>query len=330
MIPLVSGQTIFEQKTESLKADLESMMLDIDGQVNLVRPHFGLIRSHWCLHSGASLSWADFDGDGIEDMLCDDDKGTHWVILSNGRGGIKKEIGMHTIGWCSGGTTHWADINGDGKADMLCEYEDGSHYGYINGSPGRAGQKIVSGTILLDKKYCYKGNFKWVDMNGNGKADMVCDYPGSGSHWSQYSVGDGTFINMGSLENKFCHGDDVVNYADLNGDGAKDIICSHDDGEHHAVFLDGQGDNLYRKNPPHVKDFCKGHPENVQFADINGDGKEDIVCSFGGRHQARLSVGDGTFTDFLEWNSNWCSQYGAVVNWVDITGDGIAEMVCFD
>ena len=38
MVPLVSGQTIFEQKTESMKAELESMLLDLDGPVNLAAP----------------------------------------------------------------------------------------------------------------------------------------------------------------------------------------------------------------------------------------------------------------------------------------------------
>ena len=45
---------------------------------------------------------------------------------------------------------------------------------------------------------------------------------------------------MGDIEKRFCTGDNVVNYADINGDGLMDIICSHhDDGEQHVVFLDG-------------------------------------------------------------------------------------------
>jgi hypothetical protein len=85
-----------------------------------------------------------------------------------------------------------------------------------------------------------------------------------------------------------------------------------------------------KPEPEDLHDFCKGHADKVQFADINGDGKEDIVCDIGGSHWAKLSAGDGTFTDFMTWHGSWCAQDGAVVNWVDITGDGIAEMLCFD
>jgi hypothetical protein len=215
------------------------MLLDLEGPVSLVAPpQLGLIRKGWCSHAGSYLSWADVDGDGIPDMLCDDIKGNHWASLSDGRGGIKKDIGLWRQSWCIGARTHWADISGDGKADILCDYEDGRHVGSIQGASGLRGVWAKE-NIMLDQRYCKGGNFKWVDMNGNKKADMVCDYSGSGSHWSSYSVGDGNFVNMGDLEKRFCYRDNVVEYADLNGDGAMDIICSNEHGEHHPVFLDG-------------------------------------------------------------------------------------------
>ena len=245
MIPLINGQSLFEQKTESLKTDLESMLLDLEGPVNLVAPpQLGLIKRGWCSHSGSSLSWADVDGDGIADMLCDDLQGRHWALLSDGRGGIKKDVGQYRHSWCVGLKTNWADVNGDGKADILCDSEDGRHC-CVGSIQNPQKYPSLGGTwskphLNFDDNFCKGGNFKWVDMNGDKKADMVCDYPGSGSHLSQYSLGDGNFINMGDIEKRFCTGDNVVNYADINGDGLMDIICSHhDDGEQHVVFLDG-------------------------------------------------------------------------------------------
>ena len=110
-----------------------------------------------------------------------------------------------------------------------------------------------------------------------------------------------------------------------------DIICSHDNGEHHAVFLDGQGNSIrVLGHDEQVTNFCVGHPEKVQFADIDGDGKDDMVCDIGGSHWALLSVGDGTFTDFMTWKGSWCAQEGAYVTWIDVTGDGKADMICTD
>ena len=221
------------------------MILNLEGPVIRVDKS-GLFVREWCHDSTGHVSFADVDGDGIPDMICDSKFGKHWVLLLDGKGGFKKNLGMFQTGWCGheGARTHWADINGDGRADMLCSDENGKHWAKLTAVGGPAYGLNAPGNWLqdlgvIDDKYCKGGNFKWVDMNGNKKADMVCDYPGSGSHWSQYSVGDGTFLNMGALEKKFCHKDDVVNYADLDGDGNMDIICSHDNGEHHPVFLDG-------------------------------------------------------------------------------------------
>ena len=247
------------------------MLLDLEGPVNLavdgvVQKHrdFGIIKDKWCGHVGAHVSWADVDGDGMADMLCDDDMGRHWALLSDGKGGFKKDLGLFESNWCGyeGARVNWADINGDGRADMLCSDKDAKHKGKLTGPEG-PGNWLKE--MWLDDKYCKGGNFKWVQMNGDKKADMVCDYPSSGSHWSQYSNGDGTFDNMGALEKRFCHKDDVVNYADLNGDGSMDIICSHDNGEHHAVFLDGKGNNLKIAGHTNViaTGFCVGHPEKV-------------------------------------------------------------------
>jgi hypothetical protein len=106
-------------------------------------------------------SWADINGDGKSDMLCDDSKGNHWGILiatsttegesttktttttttknvSNvGRGKatsvffkLGKNLGKYKTGWCrhSGSTTTWADIDGDGKDDMICDDTKGNHW----------------------------------------------------------------------------------------------------------------------------------------------------------------------------------------------------------
>ena len=84
-----------------MKAELESMLLDLDGPVNLAAPlKSGLMKSNWCIHKGSRVTWADVDGDGAADLLCDDTNGHHWAILSDGSGGIKKDLGMYQTHWC--------------------------------------------------------------------------------------------------------------------------------------------------------------------------------------------------------------------------------------
>jgi hypothetical protein len=83
----------------------------------------GKIQTTWCSHEGSYTQWADIDGDGNADMLCDDSAGNHWAKLSEGNGKFKKDLGQYKTGWCGhpGATTKWYDIDGDDKADMICD-----------------------------------------------------------------------------------------------------------------------------------------------------------------------------------------------------------------
>ena len=50
----------------------------------------GHVKQGWCGHGqGARTSWADINGDGKADMLCDDNLGRHWAMLSKGDGTFK-------------------------------------------------------------------------------------------------------------------------------------------------------------------------------------------------------------------------------------------------
>ena len=37
--------------------------------------------SKWCGHKGAKTQWADVNGDGKADIICDDTAGRHWIRL---------------------------------------------------------------------------------------------------------------------------------------------------------------------------------------------------------------------------------------------------------
>jgi hypothetical protein len=41
--------------------------------------NIGMYLKNWCGHKGSITNWADIDGDGKADILCDDSKGRHWA-----------------------------------------------------------------------------------------------------------------------------------------------------------------------------------------------------------------------------------------------------------
>jgi len=70
------------------------MVVDL-GEEGAVTLTGNFVSKQWCGHAGSYLSWADVDGDGIPDMLCDDSAGRHWALLIAKGGGIKRDLGMH-------------------------------------------------------------------------------------------------------------------------------------------------------------------------------------------------------------------------------------------
>jgi len=136
--------------------------------------------SGWCGHSGSKTQWADVNGDGKADMLCDDTAGSHWIKLSNGDKTFKDIEGTKT-GWCghSGSRTKYADVNGDGMADMICDDSAGTHWVLLQNGLGF--YKDLGG---VKTGWCgHAGSYtQWADITGDGTADMMCD-DSAGSHW---------------------------------------------------------------------------------------------------------------------------------------------------
>ena len=65
-------------------------------------------------------------------MLCDDNHGRHWAMLSLGDGRFKN-VGAYATGWCGhpGSVVSHVDLNADGKADLVCDDNHGTHWAYL-------------------------------------------------------------------------------------------------------------------------------------------------------------------------------------------------------
>ena len=136
------------------------------------------------------------------------------------------------------------------------------------------------------------------DLNGDGNLDLLV---GSGEPGYQFSIflgkGDGTFqpaqtftppANSASFSDLFIA-------ADVNGDGAMDIITSEG-----AVFL-GKGDGItFTLAPqpafPPVHTASNEYAPGIVTADFNGDGNLDLATDDGVTIRTYLGKGDGTFT----------------------------------
>jgi len=274
--------------------------------------------SGWCSHSGSKTNWADINGDGRADLLCDDSRGNHWYKLATGNGNFGASR-HYLAGWCGhgGSYTQWADINGDGKADLLCDDTAGRHWVKLSHGNGHfsRGRHYMSG-------WCghHGSRTNWADINGDGRADILCD-DSAGRHWYRLSRGgEGHFDGGRHYKSGWCsHSGSKTNWADINGDGKADLLCDDRHGRHWYMLSSGNGHFGHSRH--YLSGWCGHGGSYTQWADINGDGKSDLLCDdTAGRHWFKLATGSGNFGHSKHYMSGWCGHGGSRTNWADIDG----------
>ena len=137
------------------------------------------------------------------------------------------------------------------------------------------------------------------DFNGDGKPDVAVSSSIGNTVNLFFGNGDGTFQPAVSLS-VGPSGSHIIDLAqgDVNGDGKPDLIASYFIPENgltitgKAVLLQN-GDGTFQ-TPKFTENSSNGSSSAV--ADVNGDGKADLIAACGPGVCLGLSNGDGTFT----------------------------------
>jgi hypothetical protein len=173
---------------------------------------------------------------------------------------------------------------------------------------------------------CPNGPFAVADVNGDGKADIVAA-PAYQGMFVCLGNGDGTFqspintpiyINVASLT-----------MADLNGDGKPDLVLAspyiYSINSTGVNVLLGNGDGTFQA--PQGFATSGTDPGLTAVADLNGDGKPDIVATdyYSGSLSVLLGNGDGTFQAAVAYPSGGASL--TVVTIADVNGDGKPDIL---
>jgi hypothetical protein len=257
--------------------------------------------------SGEVIVTADFNGDGNLDLVVIglDPITQYWgysVLLGNGNGSFESPV-FYPQNVNGGGTTVVADFNHDGKLDLAVL--DGQSVAILLGNG--------DGTFAAPAQYFDGGGGFLVaaDFNGDGKLDLAIGGPPTAL---LFGNGDGTFLpavfptNLNNFTPQFT--------ADLNRDGKPDLLGRT------QVAL-GNGDGTFTLLPALPNSI-------VAVADLNGDGKLDVLVSaqLSSHIQAsgvQLGNGDGTFGAFIPTGSP--GNYVSSNLVADMNGDGRPDLI---
>jgi hypothetical protein len=173
--------------------------------------------------------------------------------------------------------------------------------------------------------------------NADGRVDLVCANTNDNTLTLLTNNGSGVFTSNVSLSvpNLPCG----VTAADVNGDGRVDLICasinnpSYQSGNSGLLtVLTNNGSGGFLSNAVYS---AGSYTVSVTTADVNKDGKLDLICAnFGNDQQSTLSVltnnGSGFFTTAATINVGGIgSAYEAYsVTTADVNNDGWVDLIC--
>ncbi len=311
---------------------------------------------------------ADFNGDGILDIISSDSTGGIFTFLGNGYGSFVKSGGSITSIGSGGSSLATADFNNDGLADLVSSRGEISTIDiFLN--DGNGGFAI---TDSINNVFYSPVNNPFIaeDFNGDGITDLITkDVVGTGLSFHSGN-GDGSFgtslsISAAGFFYDFASGD-------FDNDGIIDLIAvsSFDD---KVSFLKGNGNGTFGSaqtistiNDPititkgdidgnGIQDLAVGTSDGTiraflgngdgtfregelldtgtagpipEFGDFNGDGFDDII-SVGSNGIVYLGNGDGTFQSGLTLNNFGNNEHGAALVG-DLNGDGVTDIVGLD
>ncbi len=297
-----------------------------------------------------SVAVGDLNGDGNQDAVVVNGYSSFVsVMLGNGDGTFQPGV-LYWTGGLTGGVGDPAepgiaimDLNGDGKPDLLVSNPCGYYNCAISPTEeGTVGVLLGNGDGTFQPAVTYgtggvgAAGIAVADVNGDGKPDLLVINP-CGPGWCPYNYptegtvgvllgnGDGTFqpavtYPSGGIGSVWAAG---IAVADLIGNGKPDVVvannCFYCGGS--VTVLLGNGDGTFQ---PAVSYDSGGQPNAVAVADVNGDGKPDLVVANTGNVAVLLGNGDGTFQPAVTYGAGGSGLWVGVA---DVNGDGKPDLV---
>ena len=304
---------------------------------------------YWLSGFGAATGWSttahprtlvDVNADGKADVVGFSKSGVT-VATSKGTGFSKPHVWLADFGTAAGWSVKLhprtlSDVTGDGIPDVVGFYADGVYVAVGTGTGFAAASRWSAG-FGTDRGWTVDQDPRWLkDMNGDGREDVV-GISSSGvyvalSTGAAFSASQKWSASFGAAAGWKVSSQPRL-LADVNGDGRMDVVGFNSEGVDVAL---NNGTGLkavsrWRSGFGAASGWKSGqHPRTL--ADVNGDGRADIVGFSKTQVTVALSAGSG-FGSPQKWTTGFASSsWSATVQpriVTDVNGDGLADIAGF-
>jgi hypothetical protein len=290
----------------------------------------------------ASVATADFNGDGQADIaVVNSQENTVSIFLGNGNGTFSPgpQSPFTVNGGILSGSVPTAiavgDLNADGHPDLAITNIPINPISVIGGAiTGHIGGAVAVLLGQANGSFTGAGNANTGgdlpssvaigDFNGDGKRDLAIAHLNSGNVSILLGNGTGAFAFASGTPFSVGTRPASIAVADLNADNKADLAVAIADDNAVAILM-GAGNGTFTANVNSPVAVGR-RPASVALADLNADGKLDLVTANLTDGNVSVSLGDGTGT-FPTVDNYSVGRYPISVAVGDFNSDGKPDIV---